>query len=214
MIISPSILNVEDNKKIEYIKKLEENQITYLHLDVMDGKFVTNTTFDDKYIKTLREHSKMIFDTHLMVKEPEKVINDYILSGSDYITFHIEATSKPYNIIETLKRNNKKIGISIKPNTILEEILEFLPFIDLVLVMSVEPGRGGQSFIMHTLDKIKTLKQLKEERNYNYLIEVDGGINNETAPLVKEAGADMIVVGSYLVKQPDLSQAIKELKKI
>ena len=163
MIISPSILNVEDNKKIEYIQKLEENKITYLHLDVMDGKFVTNTTFDDKYIKMLRQHSKIIFDTHLMVKEPEKVMHDYILSGSDYITFHIEATSKPYDIIEMLKRNNKKIGISIKPNTNIEEILEFLPFIDLVLVMSVEPGLGGQSFITSALYKISKLRLTKYE---------------------------------------------------
>lgn len=214
MILSPSILNVEDNKKIEYIQKLEKNGVKFLHLDIMDGKFVENKTFDYQYIKELRKHSNMIFDTHLMIMNPEQLIEEYIDSGSDYITFHIEATNKVYDIIEKIKRCNKKVGISIKPNTSLSSILEYLPFIDLVLVMSVEPGKGGQSFMSNSLPKIKELKELKEVNNYKYLIEVDGGINNETALLVKEAGVDLIVVGSYLVKQTDLKKAILDLTNI
>ncbi len=214
MILSPSILNVEDNKKIEYIQKLEKNGVKFLHLDIMDGKFVENKTFDYQYIKELRKHSNMIFDTHLMIMNPEQLIEEYIDSGSDYITFHIEATNQVCDIIEKIKRCNKKVGISIKPNTSLSSILEYLPFIDLVLVMSVEPGKGGQSFMSNSLPKIKELKELKEVNNYKYLIEVDGGINNETALLVKEAGVDLIVVGSYLVKQTDLKKAILDLTNI
>lgn len=214
MILSPSILNVEDNKKIEYIQKLEKNGVKFLHLDIMDGKFVENKTFDYQYIKELRKHSNMIFDTHLMIMNPEQLIEEYIDSGSDYITFHIEATNRVYDIIEKIKGCNKKVGISIKPNTSLSSILEYLPFIDLVLVMSVEPGKGGQSFMNNSLPKIKELKELKEVNNYKYLIEVDGGINNETALLVKEAGVDLIVVGSYLVKQTDLKKAILDLTNI
>ena len=214
MILSPSILNVEDNKKIEYIQKLEKNGVKFLHLDIMDGKFVENKTFDYQYIKELRKHSNMIFDTHLMIMNPEQLIEEYIDSGSDYITFHIEATNKAFDIIEKIKRCNKKVGISIKPNTSLSSTLEYLPFIDLVLVMSVEPGKGGQSFMNNSLPKIKELKELKEVNNYKYLIEVDGGINNETALLVKEAGVDLIVVGSYLVKQTDLKKAILDLTNI
>ena len=214
MILSPSILNVEDNKKIEYIQKLEKNGVKFLHLDIMDGKFVENKTFDYQYVKELRKHSNMIFDTHLMIMNPEQLIEEYIDSGSDYITFHIEATNKVLDIIEKIKRCNKKVGISIKPNTSVSSILEYLPFIDLVLVMSVEPGKGGQSFMNNSLPKIKELKELKEVNNYKYLIEVDGGINNETALLVKEAGVDSIVVGSYLVKQTDLKKAILDLTNI
>ena len=214
MILSPSILNVEDNKKIEYIQKLEKNGVKFLHLDIMDGKFVENKTFDYQYIKELRKHSNMIFDTHLMIMNPEQLIEEYIDSGSDYITFHIEATNQVCDIIEKIKGCNKKVGISIKPNTSLSSILEYLPFIDLVLVMSVEPGKGGQSFMSNSLPKIKELKELKEVNNYKYLIEVDGGINNETALLVKEAGVDLIVVGSYLVKQTDLKKAILDLTNI
>ena len=214
MILSPSILNVEDNKKVMYIKELEKNGVTFLHLDVMDGKFVPNQTFDYEYIKTLRKESNMIFDTHLMIEEPENLIEEYINSGSDYITFHIEATKYPLEIINKIKQHNKKVGISIKPNTSVSEILKYLPLIDLVLVMSVEPGFGGQSFMENSLPKINELKTLKETNNYSYLIEVDGGINNKTASLVKEAGVEAIVVGSYLTKQENLEKAIYELTNI
>ncbi len=200
MLISPSILSVDKNKYNEVIKLLESLKVPMLHLDVMDGKFVPNTTYDAKEVEKIKKQTSLIIDTHLMIETPEKYINDYILTKSDYITFHIEASKDPSYIISEIKKAGLKAGISVKPNTPVEFIERYLDDIDLVLVMSVEPGFGGQKFISDILPKIEYLNIIRNKIAGKFIIEVDGGINPDTALLAKEAGSDYVVVGSYLMK--------------
>lgn len=214
MLISASILNVDEANIKTYLTRLEEYQIDFLHLDVMDGLFVPNKTFNDNYIYQLHELTTIPFDTHLMIDKPERFVDAYIEAKTDYLTFHVEATHSTMALINYLETHQVKVGISIKPHTPVDDIMAILPFVDLVLVMSVEPGFGGQTFMSEVLSKIKDLKSIKDDNDYHYIIEVDGGINYETAKLVKEAGADVIVVGSYLAKNPHLAQAIKDLKAL
>lgn len=213
MKVAPSILSVLNEDLKQIIKKLEDANVKYLHLDVMDNKFVPNYTFDAKFVKQIREITSITLDTHLMIEKPETTIDTYIEANSDYICFHYEATTKHKEIIDKIKKSGLKVGISVKPNTDIDVLMPLLKDLDLVLVMSVEPGFGGQKFMNKMLSKVRTLKKLKEDNNYQYLIEIDGGINNETSLLAKEAGCDIIVVGTYLFKQSDLSKTIKELEK-
>lgn len=213
MQVAPSILSVlnEDLKKI--IRSLEDAKVKYLHLDVMDNKFVPNYTFDYNLVNDIRKMTSMILDTHLMIERPEDTIDNYIQTNSDYICFHYEATSKHQIIIDKIKKSGLKVGISIKPKTDIAVLTPFLKELDLILVMSVEPGFGGQKFMDDMLSKVKELKKLREINDYRYLIEIDGGINNQTSILAKEAGCDIIVVGTYLFKQEDLAKTIRELEK-
>lgn len=149
-----------------------------------------------------------------MISSPEMYVLDYISAGSTFVTFHYEATSDVMSTINLIKNNNTKVGISIKPNTPVEVLDMYLPFIDLVLVMSVEPGKGGQTFMESSLDKIKYLNEQRINNKYSYIIEVDGGINDKTIKLVKEAGCDVVVVGSYLMNSSDIDKTYKELSKI
>lgn len=212
MKVAPSILSVLNNDLNEVIKTLEDANVTYLHLDVMDNVFVPNYTFDESLVKKIKAQTKMIVDTHLMIHNPDDIIDNYIDTNSDYLCFHIEASNNPLKIIEKIKAKNLKCGVSIKPNTPVEAILELLPFLDLVLVMSVEPGFGGQKFMEGMLEKVKLLKQLRTDNKYNYLIEIDGGINNITSLLAKDAGCDIIVVGTYLFNQKDIKKTIEDLE--
>lgn len=212
MKVAPSILSVLNNDLNEVIKTLEDANVTYLHLDVMDNVFVPNYTFDESLVKKIKEQTKMIVDTHLMIHNPDDIIDNYIDTNSDYLCFHIEASNNPLKIVEKIKAKNLKCGVSIKPNTPVEAILELLPFLDLVLVMSVEPGFGGQKFMEGMLEKVKLLKQLRTDNKYNYLIEIDGGINNITSLLAKDAGCDIIVVGTYLFNQKDIKKTIEDLE--
>lgn len=210
MIISPSILSADFSKLKEEIDTVSTAE--FLHIDVMDGVFVPNISFGAKIQKEIRPHFKnMVFDTHLMIIDPIKYIKDFADAGSDYITFHLESNSNVLDTIEEIKKYNIKVGISIKPNTPVSELEKYLDKLDMVLVMSVEPGFGGQSFIPSAIDKIKRLNELKQMHGYNYLINVDGGINSETSKLVGEAGTDIIVVGSYLFKQEDRKAMIRKL---
>lgn len=212
MKVAPSILSVLNNDLNEVIKTLEDANVTYLHLDVMDNVFVPNYTFDESLVKKIKAQTKMIVDTHLMIHNPDDIIDNYIDTNSDYLCFHIEASNNPLKIVEKIKAKNLKCGVSIKPNTPVEAILELLPFLDLVLVMSVEPGFGGQKFMEGMLEKVKLLKQLRTDNKYNYLIEIDGGINNITSLLAKDAGCDIIVVGTYLFNQKDIKKTIEDLE--
>ena len=197
MKISASFLTIDN---IDNVNKLVNCDIDYLHLDIMDGIFVNNKN------EVLNITNKKPLDVHLMVSDVYKYIDIYKNLNPLFITFHYEAVTNVLEVVNYIKKLNIKVGLSIKPSTKVEEIIPYLPYLDLVLIMSVEPGKGGQTFIMDTVDKIKKLKELKG----NYLIEVDGGINNSTIDLVKDV--DIIVVGSYITSG-DYENRIKSLKE-
>ncbi len=204
MQISASFLSINDNIK-ENVNLLTSCDIDYLHLDIMDGEFVNNKTWEISEIKELINYSRPL-DVHLMVNDVYKYIDEYKDLNPTYITFHYEINLDILDIIQYIKKFNIKVGLSIKPSTKVEEITPYLNYLDLVLVMSVEPGLGGQQFIKESVNKIKKLKELKG----NYLISVDGGINIDTVNLVKDA--DIIVVGSYITNG-NYNQQIKNMKE-
>ena len=208
MEISLSILTMDLNNINEGLKPFKNN-LKYLHLDVMDGKFVPNSTFNHELIKIINKD--YIFDTHLMIEEPIKYIKDYAEAGSDYITFHVEAAEDSMACINLIKSLGVKAGISIKPNTPVSEIHKYLQYLDMVLVMSVEPGFGGQKFMESSINKVKELKELKEQHGYNYLINIDGGIKDVTLPLVKDY-LDLAVSGSYIANAEDPLRNLNTLK--
>ena len=214
MIVSPSILAADFNNMDQEMKKINDSNCEFVHLDVMDGIFVPNTTFDEKLVKDLRNKTTKVFDVHLMIENPQLVLDKYYEAGADYVTFHLEACPNCLDIIKKYKAQNKKIGLSIKPNTKVEELNQYLEYLDLILVMSVEPGFGGQKFMDSSLSKIKYLKDMKEKNNYQYIIEVDGGINKDTAMLVKEVGCEAVVAGTYLFKNENFVKAVKGLKDL
>lgn len=215
MKVSLSILTVDYLKVYESLKDYIDD-IDYLHLDVMDGVFVPNISFGPSFIKSIRKIKEdLIFDTHLMIEYPDKYIKEFSEAGSQYITFHVEAKSDVMKTIELIKEQNVKAGISIKPNTTVDEIKKYLPYVDMVLVMSVEPGFGGQKFMENSIAKVKELKELREENGYNYLINIDGGINDVTGAKIKDY-VDMAVSGSYVVNNKNYSskEAIKKLHEL
>lgn len=207
-MLSVSILGIKENIS-ENIKKLDKLNIDYFHIDIMDGKFVSNKTWEYKEIEPLIKNTKHKKDIHLMVNDIEEYVEEFSRINPEIITFHFEATNNPLKIIELIKNKNIRVGISIKPNTEVKEIEHLLDKVDLVLVMSVEPGKGGQKYIENSTNKINKLYSLKKHNNYKYLIEVDGGINNETKNLVKNA--DIVVVGSYITNNT-YEEKIKEFK--
>ncbi|MBP3461316.1 MAG: ribulose-phosphate 3-epimerase [Bacilli bacterium] len=204
-MISVSILGIKEDKKNNY-KKIDNTNCDYIHLDIMDGIFVKNKVdYNEEYL------FKKKLDIHLMVEDVKSYIEKYKKLNPQYITFHLEVKQNINELINLIKDNNIKVGISIKPNTNINEIIPYLSLIDLVLVMSVEPGKGGQEFIESSIYKINELKRIKEEKNFNYLIEVDGGINKDTINKVKNA--DIKVVGSYITNSLDYEEKIDILKK-
>ena len=210
MKVSPSILSMDFSNWEKEIERINKTDCEFIHLDVMDGKFVSNVTFDENFIKKIK--SDKIFDTHLMIENPLKQLHKYI-PYTNYLTFHYEAESRE-DILNYLKirKEDCLIGISIKPNTEVSVLDELLPYLDLVLVMSVEPGKGGQKFMMNAVEKIKYLKEQKDKYNYKYLIEVDGGINEETKNLVKGVGCEVVVAGSFVFKSDDYQNAISRVR--
>lgn len=197
MKVSLSVLSSE-LKPSFLIEKANNTDVDFIHLDIMDGKFVENKTWTFSEVLKLTKNTSKKFDTHLMVNNPNKYIEDYALINTEYITFHYEAVKDPNEVINKIKMYGIKPGISIKPNTNLTDIIPYLKDIKQVLIMSVEPGKSGQTFMDSVLYKIETLKKYKEENNLDFIISVDGGINNETALKVKEYGADMVVSATYL----------------
>ena len=212
--ISPSILSANFSQLGNEIKRLEDGGADMIHVDVMDGHFVPNLTIGPPVIKALRNYTKLPFDVHLMIAPVHKYIKDYANAGADIITIHPEATDNLVNSINHIKKLKKKIGISLNPDTEIKIISHLLDQIDLVLIMSVFPGFGGQKFIPNVLDKIKELKKIKDEKNLNFDIEVDGGINFDNSKLVIEAGANILVSGTTIFKnnKGDIKKNIDTLK--
>ena len=214
--ISPSILSADFSRLGDDIKKLEESGADMIHVDVMDGHFVPNLTIGPPVIKSLRKYTKLPFDVHLMIDPVHKYIKDYSDAGADIITFHPEATKNIPETINLIKSFNKKVGISLNPNTKINAAEEHLDKIDLILIMSVYPGFGGQKFMGEVVQKIKDLDKIRKEKNLNFKIEIDGGINFETSKIAIEAGVDILVSGTTIFKENngDLKKNIETLKQI
>tara|TARA_B100001175_G_C19236442_1_gene507886 strand:+ start:37 stop:696 length:660 start_codon:yes stop_codon:yes gene_type:complete len=201
--ISPSILSADFSQLGNEIKKLEEGGADLIHVDVMDGHFVPNLTIGPPVIKNLRKYTKLPFDVHLMISPVHNYIENYAEAGADIITIHPEATKNLKESINLIKKFGKKVGVSLNPKTEIKTLINEIENIDLILVMSVNPGFGGQKFMPEVLDKIKELKKIKEKNQYKFNIEVDGGINFNNSKMVLEAGADILVSGTTVFKEND-----------
>lgn len=209
--IAPSILSADFAKLGAEVRALEKAGADLIHLDVMDGHFVPNLTFGPMLVKAIRPYTTLPFDVHLMMTNPAPFIAEFARAGADMITVHLESDADTADLIALIKKEKKKAGISIRPKTSVSKLLPYLPMIDLVLVMSVEPGFGGQPFIKQSLEKIVELKALIGRKNVQ--ISVDGGINNITAPACVLAGADILVAGSYIFKHKPYERQIRQLKQ-
>ena len=210
--ISPSILSADFSKLGNEIQNLEKAEADLIHIDVMDGHFVPNITIGPEVINKLRKYTSLPFDVHLMISPVHDFIKNFAEAGADIITIHPEATNDLVSSIQRIKSFNKKAGVSLNPKTSVKKVLPVLKLIDLVLVMSVNPGFGGQKFITSVIEKTTKLKALIEKRNPNCLIQVDGGVNDKNIKELKDAGVDVVVAGSYVYGATNISKAIKSLQ--
>lgn len=212
--LSPSMLSADFGILNRQIKQIEEGGAQYLHIDVMDGVFVPNISFGAPVYKTIRKSCGLVFDVHLMITQPERYIEDFVKAGADIVNFHVEATENPLKVIELIKSYGVKTGITIKPKTPVSAIEEYLDKVDLVLVMTVEPGFGGQKLMTDCLDKIRELKKIREKSGYSYEIEIDGGVSLKNIREVMETGVDVVVAGSAVFGAEDIKLAAEEMLSV
>lgn len=212
--VSPSLLAADFTHIADEIKRAEICGADMLHLDIMDGIFVPNLSFGVPIVAQIRKLTNMTLDTHLMTQDPIRLIEKFAKAGSDFITFHIESDSDVNETIKLIKSFGVKAGLSIKPKTSIEEVYPYLDDLDLVLIMTVEPGFGGQSFMLDMLPKISTLRTEIDKRGLDTLIEIDGGINDKTGKLSVESGANVLVAGTYLFSSDEMNERVKLLKNL
>ncbi len=197
----------------ETIKRIDESEADYIHVDVMDGQFVEASNFTPQDIKRMFKNCNKKLDVHLMVCSPNKYVREYAkIPNIEYLTIHYESHRRPIDVVNMIRHTNMKVGIAINPETKVSHIVPMLNHIDQVLVMSVKPGKGGQEFMEDVLYKVETLKELRESNGYHYVINIDGGINGDTVSKASEAGVDMVVSGSYVCKSKDYNERIRILK--
>ena len=212
-IVAPSILSADFGNLERDIKMIDRSEAEWVHIDVMDGVFVPNISFGFPLMKPIRKATAKVLDVHLMIVEPERYVKRFVEAGADYVTFHLEACVDPRAAIAEIKATGAKAGVSIKPATPVEAVFDYLDELDMVLVMSVEPGFGGQSFMPDSLDKVRALRREIDEKGYNCLVEIDGGISASNAREVFDAGVNVIVAGSSVFNAENQEQAITDILK-
>lgn len=216
MIVAPSILSMDFTQTLKQLQEVESSKAKWLHVDIMDGHFVPNLSFGPDITKQIRKHSKLFMDVHIMVEDAEHYSDVFVEAGANLLTFHLEAckdAESVHRIISKIHHQGCKVGLSIRPQTPVEAVFPYLNVIDLVLIMSVNPGYGGQSFMEESVDRIQRLRKEIDTHQHSVLIEVDGGINAETGLKVAQAGADVLVAGSYVFKN-DIVRAVESLWKL
>ncbi len=213
-LLAPSILAADFSNLEQQIRAIELGKADLIHCDIMDGKFVPNITFGPKIVSTVRKLTKLPLDVHLMIENAELIIPDFISAGASYITVHQESVRHLDKVLNSIKEKGIKAGVSINPSTPVESLKHVFHLVDLILIMSVNPGFGGQTFIDFTLDKVRDLKKRREENNYHYKIEIDGGINADNIVKVKEAGCDIIVAGTAVFKNENITEETTKLKNL